>query len=177
MRRLVELHGGTVRASNHDPGAAFEVRLQLAGTRADLPAHAGDAAGLDHALSGLRVLLVEDDADSREALALMLSGHGASIDEAGTCQEAWARFEASPPDVLISDIGLPDGDGYELIGRVRGRSRAGGGEVPAIALTAYGGREDARRAVQSGYQAHVVKPFDLPALVRTIQALAGRTTC
>ena len=78
--------------------------------------------------------------------------------------------------MLISDIGLPDADGYELMRRVRGRAREQGGEVPAIALTAYGGAEDARRAIESGYQVHVVKPFDFAALVGTIQGLARGTT-
>jgi CheY-like chemotaxis protein len=119
----------------------------------------------------MRILLVEDDVDSREALAIMLQGHGAVTESAATCADGWARFDARPPDLLISDIGLPDGDGYQLMRRVRERPADRGGAVPAIALTAFGGAEDAKQALRSGYQAHVVKPFQFAELLRVIESL------
>jgi CheY-like chemotaxis protein len=179
VRHLVELHGGSVSASNRPDGrgARFEVRLQLSGTRSGKPLSAPEAepAPSGRFLHGLRILVVDDDPDSRDVLELMLIGRGAVVEMAGSCAEAMVLFEARCPDLIISDIGLPDGDGYELIRRVRSRPVDRGGAVAAIALTAYAGTEDVRRAIRCGYQVHVAKPFDATELIRIVQSLTRPT--
>jgi CheY-like chemotaxis protein len=122
-------------------------------------------------LKDVRVLLVEDDADTREALRLLLKSHGAETIAVESCDQAMDTFAVRPPHVLISDIGMPAADGYELVTRVRALPKERGGHVPAIALTAYAGADDARQAIRSGFQAHVPKPFDSRDLVKTIETL------
>jgi CheY-like chemotaxis protein len=120
-------------------------------------------------LHGLRVLLVEDDRDTADALALLLGHSGADVTVAGTSAEAFERFSQRAPDVLVSDIGLPDEDGYRLIARVR--ALPAGARIPAIAVTAFAGTDHARKALDSGFHAHLAKPFHASALVREIVTL------
>jgi CheY-like chemotaxis protein len=124
-------------------------------------------------LSGLRVLVVEDDTDARDMLVDVLVGQGAVVRAAGNGVDAVALVATFRPDVLVSDIGLPDMDGYALIRRVRDLGSAAGGGVPAIALTGYADAEDSRRARAAGYQVHVAKPVEGAILTRAV-AEAGR---
>ena len=180
VRRLAELHGGSVAAANRTEGtgAVLTVRLpRLTPSEARALAPAAAPAGRSESnpaesLRGLRVLLVEDDLDSAEGLVRLLTRHGVRVTTAATCADALDRFDSGPPQVLISDIALPDGDGYGLLERVRTRRAEDGGQVPAIALTAYAGAEHSRRATRAGFQAHVAKPFENEELVALIARLA-----
>ena len=172
VRHLVEAHGGTVEAESRGEGcgATFTVRLPAAGDAGTGGVlSAVDAPGRD--LAGIRVLLVEDDPDGREAIAEILFARKADVTPAGSLAEALARLEPSH-DVLVSDIGMPGGDGYELLARVRELPPERGGAVPAIALTAYVRPEDRRRALDAGFHDHVTKPVDPAALVAAIHYLS-----
>ena len=184
VRHLVELHGGTVTADSpgEGHGAAFTVRLPAQEGRA-LPA--GDAApevGAAGAstevapadLSGLRVLVVDDEPDTLEVLCSALTGRGAVVRSASSSGEALAVLAAWTPDVLISDLGMPGEDGFALIGRVRALGVGHGGNVPAAALTAYVREEDRLRALAAGFQAHIPKPVDPAALTGAVAELAKR---
>ncbi len=182
-KRLVELHAGTVSAENLTPhGAAFTVTLPISAAapagaagseerEVALAAHGnGDGVGTG-SLQGVRVLVVEDVRDSRELLETLLRARGAAVVAAESCAGALEAFLARPPDVMISDIEMPDGNGFDLIARIRALPTERGGEVPAIALTAYAGVEHARRALASGYQAHVAKPFEGAQLLGIVEEL------
>jgi len=183
-RHLVELHGGTIRAESDGlgTGAVFTVDLPLAQERRD-PARAEErrreverrrsrlgAVRLD----GVHVLLVEDDDDSRKLLGAMLKRYGARITSTKSAAEALRVFESELPDVLVSDIGMPDQDGYELVRKLRGLPPEKGGNTPAIALTGYASRKDKERALSSGYQQHMAKPIEQADIVKAIAALVGR---
>jgi len=181
VRHLVELHGGTVRAASagEGQGTTFTVTLP---TRAGRRTMSDDAVARlrgarrtarprSPALEGVRVLLVEDDPDARELIMAVLSQHGArvtAVDSAGAARGAFAR---GVPDILISDIGMRGEDGYTLIREVRRRPDASR-VVPAVALTAYAGDEDRRRALHEGYDVHVAKPVDPDELVAVLADLA-----
>jgi CheY-like chemotaxis protein len=124
-------------------------------------------------LTGLRVVVVEDDEDARELLVGMLIECGAQVDEAASADEAIALVQRVCPDVLVSDIGLPDHDGYYLIRKVRALPPAEGGRVPAIALTGYADLADSRAALRAGYQVHVAKPIDIGLLTQAVANVAG----
>jgi len=183
-RHLVELHGGTICAESDGlgTGAVFTVDLPLAQERRD-PARAEErrreverrrsrlgAVRLD----GVHVLLVEDDDDSRKLLGAMLKRYGARITSTKSAAEALRVFEGELPDVLVSDIGMPDQDGYELVRKLRGLPPEKGGNTPAIALTGYASRKDKERALSSGYQQHMAKPIEQADIVKAIAALVGR---
>jgi PAS domain S-box-containing protein len=183
-RHLVELHGGTIRAESDGigKGAVFTVDLPLAQERRD-PARAEErrreverrrsrmgAVRLD----GVHVLLVEDDDDSRKLLGTMLKRYGARVTSTKSAAEALAVFEGELPDVLISDIGMPDQDGYELMRKLRALPPERGGKTPAIALTGYASRKDRERALNTGYQQHMAKPIEQADMIKAIAALVGR---
>ena len=126
------------------------------------------------ALAGVRVLVCEDDADARDLLLNLLMAEGANVRVAASVPETMAHLPDFRPDVLVSDIGLPIVDGYALIEQVRALSPGEGGLTPAIALTAYARREDARKAVLSGYQLHMIKPVEPSELVVNVAKLADR---
>jgi CheY-like chemotaxis protein len=119
------------------------------------------------------VIVVDDDVDSRELIALMLADQGAAVSCASSAGEALALLEKGPPDVLVSDIGMPDVNGYSLIRRIRSLSAARGGRTPAVALTAYARAQDGERAFTAGFQAHVTKPIDAARLAAVVANLAG----
>ena len=121
------------------------------------------------------MLVVEDDADSRESLVRILEQYGARARGAATAREAITALEAAIPDVLVSDIGMAGEDGYDLIREVRRLPAKRGGQLPALAVTAYGGEGDRLKAVAAGFQAHVVKPVAPAELVTEVGRLAGRT--
>ncbi|HEX5707340.1 MAG TPA: ATP-binding protein, partial [Pyrinomonadaceae bacterium] len=175
VRHLVELHGGAVRAESagEGAGATFTVLLPLAQDSrrhegASLVAPQPDSSD---ALAGVRILLVDDEADTRELLSVALRQCGAFVETASTVAEALEVFERARPDVLIGDIRMPGEDGYDLIRRVRALPEGRGERVRAIALTAYVGSEDRLRVVREGYQTHVSKPMELAELVRVVAGL------
>ena len=125
-------------------------------------------------LAGVRVVAVDDEADARQVLAAILQQHGAEVRAAGSAAEALALVTSWRPDVLVSDIGMPEADGYELMLRVRALGQKGGGFVRALALTAYASEEDARLARHAGFDRHLPKPVDAGQLVRHLVELLAR---
>jgi CheY-like chemotaxis protein len=119
------------------------------------------------------LLIVDDDEDSRDLIGLMLADQGATVSCAASAGEALRLIAESPPDVLLSDIGMPDVNGYALMRRVRSLAADSGGKTPAIALTAYARAEDGERAFVAGFQAHVTKPVDPDRLTALVANLAG----
>jgi PAS domain S-box-containing protein len=185
VRHLVELHGGTVQVDSpgKGQGTTFVVKLPVIPfQQKDDPAErvhptAGDTfASYDspERLEGLRVLLVDDEVDTRELFRVALGRCGAEVLTAGSARDALDAIEESRPDLLISDIGMPGEDGYELIRRVRALPAERGGKIPAIALTAYARTEDRLRALRAGYQMHISKPVELAELVAVIASLIRR---
>jgi PAS domain S-box-containing protein len=188
VRHLVESHGGTVSAASRGrgQGSTFTVTLPLAGGRKEWGAAwrsrlagAGEIpqslSQLPDCLRDLRVLVIDDEPDARELLGLMLTSQGAEVRACASAAEALQTLDEWRPDVLVSDIGMPVEDGYELMRKVRARSPERGGFIPAIALTAYARAEDSRMALKAGYQAHVAKPVEPVELVRVVASLAGRS--
>ncbi len=184
VRQLVELHGGSVQVESRGEGlgATFTVKLPLliVYESAHRQERVHPAARDIHAvpacperLDGLKVLVVDDEADTRELLRVMLGQCGAEVIAAGSAGEALALLRQAQPDVLISDIGMPGEDGYELIRQVRALAAKRGGKVPAVALTAYARAEDRLQVLKAGYQMHVAKPVELSELVAIIASLAG----
>jgi PAS domain S-box-containing protein len=177
VKHLTELHGGAVRAESpgEGQGAVFTVSLPTSGSAAAAATErrrAEGESGSAVSLEGLRILIVEDEQDTREFLERLLQGHGAVVTTATTAEEALASFQTDPADILISDIGLPRVDGYELIRQIRSGTPAGT-RIPAIALTAYARTEDRNRALRSGYQAHIAKPVEPADLLLTIASFQG----
>jgi CheY-like chemotaxis protein len=125
-------------------------------------------------LTGVRVLIVDDEPDARELLKRILSEFEAEVETVSSATEALPLVERVHPDVLVSDIGMPEVDGYELIRAVRLLPADDGGQTPALALTAFARSEDRQRALLAGYQAHVAKPIEPSELITTIASLAGR---
>jgi CheY-like chemotaxis protein len=178
VRHLVELHGGTVHAESGGPdqGATFTVRLPLVEAARVGPAtHSrSEESAAPVSLQGVRVLLVDDETDSRDFLSMTLRQYGAQVTALGTADEAVSVLQRERPDVLVSDIAMPGEDGYALIRRVRALAADCGGQVPAAALTAYAKGEDTSRALSAGYQVHVPKPVEPTELAAVVASLAGR---
>jgi PAS domain S-box-containing protein len=184
VKQLVELHGGRVRATSPGPGkgATFVVELPVAAVNPPRPApesgpptHAGGApapAGPCASLRGVRVLVVEDEPDARALLRRVLRDCDADVTTAASAAEALELLRESRPHVLVSDIGMPGEDGYELIRKLREMGN-GFAELPAVALTAYARSEDRERALRAGFQVHVPKPVEPAELVTTVANLAG----
>jgi signal transduction histidine kinase/ActR/RegA family two-component response regulator len=175
VRRIVQLHGGTVEAfsEGEGSGATFTVSLPMAPTNGNAKRRMSPAQGPAEKLTavdlrGMRVLIVDDEPDARDVAATALSRAGASVTQAGSVDEALAAFELVRPDVLITDIAMPEKDGYDLVREVRRRTPAEGRDVPAIALTAYARVEDRARALAAGFQQHLVKPVNPPMLARIV---------
>jgi signal transduction histidine kinase len=174
VRHIVESHGGTIRAESagRGQGATFTVRLPLAPgigpERATSPSMLPSGASL----RGVRVLLVDDDVDSRELVAELLQQRSAEVVAAGSVSDAIDRIRDSRPHVIISDIGMPKEDGYSLATRLRTMGEAGS-DIPAIALTAYVGAKDGERALAAGFDAHLGKPVDPVELVDMVARLSS----
>lgn len=186
VKHLVELHGGNIEAQSEGlgKGATFVVRLPVSPTRPpSVFPSTGPAAPLADQvdqprcppeLEGLHVLICEDEPDARELLESILVGCKVTVSLAGSVSEALDRFSESTPDVVISDIGMPDASGYELIRRIRALPADKGGRVPAIALTAFASIADRTRALMEGFQNHLAKPTDPRELLAMVAALSGR---
>ncbi|OUL28384.1 ATP-binding protein [Nostoc sp. 106C] len=180
VRHLVELHGGTVHV--HSPGeqqgATFTVKLPLLSATKGvitLPNHEQDSALLLYpSFVGVRVLVVDDEADSREFITTVLQQCQAEVQLAASVQEALQILAHWKPDVIVSDIGMPQEDGYSFIRKVRSLPPEQGGDVPAAALTAYARTEDRMRAIQEGYQLHLAKPIEPAELATVVASLVGR---
>jgi CheY-like chemotaxis protein len=178
VRHIVEAHGGTVIAESDGAGkgARFLVELPLA--RGDERHHSAPPKKTSATLDGARILVVDDDEDGRALLAAILERCGANVRTARSLAEAVAEIERETPHVLVSDIGMPGADGYDLIRAVRAAestpkdaSEKSGGRVPAIALTAYASKKDRDLALNAGFDEHLSKPVDVAALASTIERL------
>jgi CheY-like chemotaxis protein len=181
VKNLVEMHGGTVRAESrgHGSGATFTVQLPLArhrdAARDPEPLEEVEAEFEPANLSGLTVLAVDDERDALGLIRRILEECGARVITATTAAEAILTIQNERPDVLVSDIGMPDVDGYALLRQVRALGDDRGGRTPAIALTAFARSEDRTRALRAGYIVHVAKPVEPSELVATVASVAGRT--
>jgi CheY-like chemotaxis protein/anti-sigma regulatory factor (Ser/Thr protein kinase) len=170
-RHLTELHGGSIAAESagRGTGATFRVRLPL---HTDAPVETPQAAASGERqspLRGIRVLTVDDIEDARTMIRVALERAGATVATAGTAAEAFALVESFRPDVLLSDIAMPDEDGYSLLHRIR----EAGSQIPAIALTAFVGKEASEAAANAGFAMHLAKPVDPNEIVNAVAATAG----
>ena len=199
-RHLVELHGGTIRVDSpgRGQGTTFTIELPIlertsgAGEAIELPilertSGAGEAGEENPlapspqppapSLEGLRVLVVDDEADTRQWIAIVLEESGAEVIAVGSVEEALEAIEQHRPDVLVSDIGMPGVDGYALIRKIRELEPQMGGTIPAVALTGYAREEDYTKALAEGFQLHVAKPIraaELVAVVTSLAKMAGK---
>lgn len=179
VRHLVDQHGGTVVAASDGVGlgATFRVRFRAAATR-ETPVLEGVDEAVEElepgALSGLRVLVVDDDPATREMLVRLLGRGGALVRSADSAAGGFAALVSLRPHVVLSDIEMPGEDGYSFLRRIRTLSDGDGGSTPAAALTAFARESDRKRALLAGYQAHLAKPVDAARLVATVARLAGR---
>ena len=183
VKQLVELHGGNVKAHSdgEGAGATFVVNLPVRALRDSgfsSREHPTSDRGkrtpaLDVSLAGIKVLVVDDEPDARELLECVLTDAGASVLAATSADDALQKVKTFRPDVIVSDVGMPDRDGYHLIRDVRLLAAADGGKTPAIALTAFARSEDRTRAMLAGYQVHVSKPIEPQELIATVKSLAG----
>lgn len=183
VKSLAELHGGTVRATSDGPGrgATFVVRLPRAIVRSEPTPRpfATSIAPMAHVpsrtyLEGLRILVVDDERDAAEMLAAILQEFGAVARFCTTAAEVLETLASATFDLLISDIGMPHQDGYQLITQIRALPADRGGELPAIALTAFARSEDRTRALTAGFQAHLPKPVELAELLAVVGSVTGR---
>lgn len=184
VKHLVELHQGAIYAysGGEGKGSDFMITLPLAIDQAGrqdeeiwTPRHDPQAEARSASLRGARALVVDDDHDTREILSVMLSRFGAEIRTACNAVEAFEIFREWQPDILVSDIGMPVEDGYALIEKVRALPPESGGEIPAIALTAFAGAQDREHAINSGFQQHLSKPVEPVNLARTVARILGRS--
>jgi len=185
VRHVVELHGGTVHSESQGEGqgASFSVDLPLMAVRVDTGELKREyqrvgrswSSDLPSALEGLRVLVVEDEADSRETIMAVLIQGGAEVRTSASAREALEVLEQWKPDVLMSDIGMPNEDGFALIQQVRALTEEHGGRIPAAALTAYVKKEDRTCVLAAGYQMHVAKPVGPAELITAVADLSKLT--
>jgi PAS domain S-box-containing protein len=185
-KQLVELHGGSIHAESRGEGqgATFIVRLPLLLAEHDETEPRRDdvdtrETAMDEApalpdMQGARVLVVDDEPDARELVRRVLESRGAHVTGAASADEALSLLQSSTPDVLISDVGMPGVDGYQLIRSVRANERKGRRRLPALALTAFARADDRKRALLAGYQAHLAKPLDIAEFLLVVAGLLNR---
>jgi CheY-like chemotaxis protein len=185
-KQLVDMHGGTIRATSDGEGrgSSFVVSLPLCAVQSALEevGHptAPSTAAMDALtasrlkLAGVKVLVVDDEQDARDLIRRVLEGCNAKVLTAGSAIEALSIIQAQKPDVLLSDIGMPEVDGYDFLRQVRAMPAEKGGKIPAIALTAFARSEDRTRALMSGYQVHVSKPVEPSELLVTVASVTSR---
>jgi CheY-like chemotaxis protein len=183
VRHLAELHGGTVSVGSggEGKGATFTLKLPLIAVRqhSESEHHPVRASGTPLAtsidLSGLRVLVVDDEQDARGLIQTVIESHGGIATLAADAASAWTLLETGPrPDVIVSDIEMPGEDGYAFIRRVRSWSAENVGRTPAVALTAYARVQDRLKALDAGFDMHVPKPVEPAELVTVIATLVRR---
>jgi PAS domain S-box-containing protein len=172
VKHLVELHGGTVWAASpgEEQGAIFTVRVPLISSQSQKSQTAVPSDNYQD-LNGIRILVVDDEDDSREVVTFILKECGADVTSVASAAEALPAFNQLQPDILICDIGMPEVDGYMLLRQIRSLPSEKGGQVPAIALTAYAGESDRRQALLAGFQNHTSKPVEPTQLVKLIASL------
>ncbi|MCL1465441.1 PAS domain S-box protein [Argonema galeatum] len=179
VRRLVELHGGTIQAfsEGEGKGSTFTVKLPITAARDSLsvPLLVRNTEKFNNiwAIDGLRVLVVDDDVDTCDLIATVLTQYGAQVRVVNSASEAMDAIERLKPDVLVSDIGMPEEDGYALLRKVRQMETEKGGKIRAIALTAFARDEDRWKAIQAGFQMHVSKPVEPAKLATVVATLMG----
>ncbi len=171
---LVDEHAGSIEAVSDGPGSGstFTIRLPLLDVSSISEELIGSRPPDTAELTGIHVLLVDDDHDARDATRFLLEARGARVSVAGSVQEAIGAWDADPPSVIVSDIGMPGADGYSLAGAIRTRDARSGRRTPMIALTGYAGASDFREALERGFDAHLAKPVDPDSLAVQIAALA-----
>jgi PAS domain S-box-containing protein len=184
VHQLVDLHGGSVavQSEGEGKGATFTITLPFLGVISQKeaesihPTQSEEILSFDGlpSLQGLKVLVVDDEADTRELIGEVLKECGSEVIITRSAAEAFAALEQHKPDILISDLGMPDEDGYSLIEKIRALPSERGGDIPAAALTAYARTEDRMRVLRSGFQFHLPKPVDSAELVTVVASLAGR---
>ncbi len=180
VKHIVELHGGSVRAQSAGPGtgATFTVVLPVRAVQQhvepepEAPAPPAAASLPRGDLRGVRVVVVDDEPDARQLIATMLTNAGAEVEVAGSAREALEAVRKHRPDMVVSDIGMPDEDGYALVRELRALSPEEGGGIPTIALTAYTRTEDRNRALAAGFTTHIGKPVSPADLVNAVMNLA-----
>jgi two-component system, chemotaxis family, CheB/CheR fusion protein len=183
VRHLVEAHGGSVRATSDGAGkgATFTVILPSIALRptGEVKKHTSGELSKDQisslALKGVSMLVVDDESDVRDLITIALTQSGAEVRSADNVRAALKILDQWKPDVLLSDIGMPGADGYELMRKVRARAPERGGRIPALAVTGYAATEDAERALKAGYEMHMAKPVVLSELVTRVASLAEST--
>jgi PAS domain S-box-containing protein len=186
VKHLIEQHGGTVRADSAGEGlgASFTIELPLAKQQPSTPASRARAAMIRSSapaaqeptardLSGIEVLVVDDDRDNRELIKRILGDCGATVRIAASARDAMVAFRQAVPTLLITDLGMPDVDGFELLDWVRKLDRSEGGLAPAIALTAFARSEDRLRALEAGFSAHISKPVEPSELIATVASVVA----
>jgi CheY-like chemotaxis protein len=187
VRHIIEMHGGGVSASSPGKGrgATFMIRLPLIspllqarpeGPRAEAPPPTPverKSSENSHRLNGVRVLLVEDNPDTLDMLKFIFDESGAEVIAATSVDEALDALDRFRPDALVSDIAMPDRDGYDLISEIRSREPERGGKIPAVAVTAYARAEDRVRVLAAGFQMHIAKPIDPDELIAVVASLTG----
>ena len=176
-RHLVELHGGNIRAHSEGRGRGAEITVTLPSPPAGRNGALRDnGAGPAPSLMGMTVLVVDDEPDAREVAQRILEEHGASVMVAASAAEAQETLRAGTPSVIVSDIGMPGIDGYELLRRLRSAGDTRVSAVPAVALTAYARPEERERALAAGYQEHVAKPVGAATLIAAIKKAYGNAS-
>ncbi len=180
VRHLVELHGGLIEAENSKSGSGAIFRVKFPLPSGDLQLESSQAPLLDKAhsrpatLRDLRILVVEDETDALDLITMELAEHGAHVKGVTTADHALKLLQRMKFDLLISDIGMPDTDGYKLIRQVRMQEDEERRSIPAVALTAYAQVQDRMRAIMAGYNTHIAKPVETDELVTVVQCLTGR---
>ncbi|MBE9158007.1 response regulator [Nodosilinea sp. LEGE 06152] len=173
VSHLVELHGGTVQAASlgEGQGSTFIVRLPVMAVSKRHSDHPSARNRSELQLSGLRVLFVDDERDSRELVTFLLEQQGAKVTQVKSANEALGQLQQATFDLLISDIGMPDMDGYTLLRHIRERSPDQGRDILAIAVTAYAGENNQQQALAAGFQHHITKPIEPETLLQTVWTL------
>ena len=173
VRNLVELHGGSVsvKSEGSGKGAAFTVRLPVKTEDTETVTPSDNADNAPHGiLEGLKILVVDDEPDALELVAFILKGEGAWVFTADSVDKALKIFDEKPIDAVVSDIGMPEKDGYDFISEIKKRTA----QIPTVALTAYAGEEDGKRVLQAGYHAYLPKPLEPSELIETIAEIVKK---
>ncbi|MBS0188061.1 MAG: response regulator [Planctomycetes bacterium] len=173
VRQLVELHGGTVTVASDGEGKGARFLVRLPRQRVFAESAPRGVEGVD--LTGLRVLAVDDEIDTREMLKKLLESRGARVDLAGSVREAKERFEIQRPDVVLSDVGMPEEDGYVLMRWIRALPQERGRDVPAVALTAFARLGDRSRSAEAGFDVHLAKPVEPEKLFAGVKEAVGKS--